>query len=61
MKEVSECGDQIKSGGKIFTCREVKKHRIHDDHEVTDGYPMKWLDTSRGRIRKKEVTNDRIT
>lgn len=47
------CGDQINHAGTVFTCREKGYHRIHDDHEETDGTPMRWLDTSLGRIKKE--------
>lgn len=51
-KATAPCEDRIQHGGKIFTCREKGYHKIHDDHEQTDGTPMRWLDTSKGRLKE---------
>lgn len=62
-KEANEkvCGDRLKRGGKIFTCSIKGPHSIHDDYEHTDGRPMRWMDTSLGRLTTegKEETHEK--
>lgn len=50
-RATAPCEDKIMHGGTVFTCREVGYHRIHDDHWY--GTPMRWLDTSKGRLREQ--------